>query len=826
MSEEKNVTIRIKVYGIVQGVGFRPTVARHAAKAGITGSVCNKGPYVEIFAQGEDRAVRYFAELLEKKPPRRAVVLKMDIKSADDCGLSFSSFEIIESEKTKGEIFISPDIAICDDCRRELEDPGDRRYLHPFINCTCCGPRLTILDALPYDRERTSMKMFPMCPVCEREYHSPLSRRYDAQPVCCNDCGPEVYLAGDHEVRGREAITYTRRVISQGGIAAVKGIGGFHLCCDASNEEAVAELRRRKNRPAKPFAVMMRDEKAVERECEMSAAQREILTGHQKPILLLSKKEGGKLCRGIAPGNPTVGVMLPYAPVQVLLFDYPDGITMPDCLVMTSGNISGAPICRDDTEAMQELGNICDCILSHNRKIRIRADDSVMDFFEGAPYMIRRSRGYAPLPYMLSKWDEAAEKISGAGVLAIGGELKNTFCIGTGGLFYPSSYIGDLADVRSVRALEETIERYASLLEVRPDVIACDLHPRYNSLIVAEKMAERMGGENGSGPLPVIKVQHHYAHILSCMAENDHRGPVIGVSMDGTGFGTDGTIWGGEILTADYRGFTRDASIKPFLQVGGDMSSRDGWRIAVSMLSTMVSRGVFEREDAEPGETASLPDVTELAGLLGLCTAQEASVISKMARRKMNAVTSTSAGRLFDAVSAICGICRHSTFEGEASMALEFAAERYEKGAAEAEMETAQKSDAYGRTGGPADIPAREAGRWILPTGEIVADIVRQRLEGEDPDRLAWIFHRRLADQVIACCVRIREEKGITAAALSGGCFQNRLLLGFVRDGLRAEGFEVLTHHLVPPNDGGIALGQAAAAMQALADGRIEIRKQ
>lgn len=824
MNEEKRVTIRIKVYGIVQGVGFRPTVARHAAKAGITGSVCNKGPYVEIFAQGETEAVRYFTSLLEKKPPRRAAVLKMDVKNADDRGLSFSSFEIIESEKTKGEIFISPDIAICDDCKRELLDPEDRRYLHPFINCTCCGPRLTILDALPYDRERTSMKMFPMCAVCAREYHSPHSRRYDAQPVCCNDCGPEVYLAGREEVRGQEAITYTRRVIAEGGIAAVKGIGGFHLCCDASNEEAVSELRRRKNRPVKPFAVMMRDEQAVDRECIVSPAQREIMIGHQKPILLMTKRAGGKLCQSIAPGNPTVGVMLPYAPVQVLLFDYPDGITMPDCLVMTSGNISGAPICRDDREAMQELGNICDCILSHDRKIRIRADDSVMDFFDGEPYMIRRSRGYAPLPYMLSMREDEADRVSGAGVLAIGGELKNTFCIGTGGLFYPSSYIGDLADVRSVRALEETIVRYASLLEVKPDVIACDMHPKYNSVSVAEKMAETMGRESGSGPLPVIKVQHHYAHVLSCMAENDHRGPVIGVSMDGTGYGTDGTIWGGEILTADYRGFTRDASIRPFLQVGGDLSSRDGWRIAVSMLSTMDIPGSPERDGAAPEETEGpAPDAAGLAERLKLCTAKEAAVISKMAAKRMNAVVSTSAGRLFDAVSAICGICRHSTFEGEASMALEFAAERYESTLKAAEnKEESEKGSEAGHVRSPQDSPVREAGRWILPTESIVSDIVRQRLMGEDPDRLAFLFHRRLADQVIESCVRIREENGVGTAALSGGCFQNRLLLKFVKNGLREEGFEVLTHHLVPPNDGGIALGQAAAAMQAVADGRIE----
>ena len=794
-------TLRIKVYGIVQGVGFRPTVARHAAEAGVTGSVCNKGPYVEIFAQGSEEQTERFVNLLEKRPPRRAAVLKMDVRSADSSGLGFQSFEIIESAKTKGEIFISPDIAICEECKTELFDPSDRRYLHPFINCTCCGPRLTILDALPYDRERTSMKMFPMCPQCAQEYHSPSSRRYDAQPVCCNECGPEVYLAGEESVRGKDAITRTRRIIAEGGIAAIKGIGGFHLCCDATNEEAVAKLRTRKTRPVKPFAVMMRDEAAVERECVVSERQREILTGHQKPILLLEKKPQGRLCPSIAPGNPTVGVMLPYAPVQLLIFDYTDGIEMPDCLVMTSGNVSGAPICRDDAEALQELGNLCDCILSHDRRIRIRADDSVMDFYDGEPYMIRRSRGYAPLPYMLSAWGENMGEGHGTGILAIGGELKNTFCIGTGSLFYPSSYIGDLADLRSVKALEETTERYAKLLEVTPQVIACDMHPRYNSVTTALDIAEKIGRQRGAEPLPVVRVQHHYAHILSCMAENDFSDRVIGVSMDGTGYGTDGSIWGGEILTADYHDFDRSASIRSFLQVGGDLSSRDGWRIAVSMLHSISKN---------EGAPSPLADAGEAIKKLALCTAQEASVLMKMADRGLNAVISTSAGRLFDAVSAICGICRHSTFEGEASMALEFAAERYDKRADAAEIGVSAGTVCEG-----------EDGRLILPTEQIVREITLRRLQGDDPDLLAWVFHRRLADQIIEACREIRKRNGVSAAALSGGCFQNRLLLDMVKKGLEREGFTVLIHHLVPANDGGIALGQAVAALQAVYDKRV-----
>ena len=364
---KNEVTKQIRVYGIVQGVGFRPTVSRHAATHQIRGSVSNKGPYVEIFAQGPEEAVDGFISEIENKPPKRAAILKMNIEPVEEAE-DFTEFAIIESEKTKGEIFVSPDIAICDECKEEMFDPKNRRYLHPFINCTCCGPRLTILDALPYDRERTSMKEFPMCPECEAEYYNPESRRYDAQPVCCNMCGPEVYLIKTSDrtidMKGSDAITEARRVISEGGIVAVKGIGGFHLCCDASNEAAVELLRKRKRRPAKPFAVMARNLEVVQSVCELSKEQEEILTGHQKPILLLVRKEieTKQLCSSVAPGNPKVGVMLPYAPVQLLLFQYPDGIKMPDFLVMTSGNVSGAPISRSDEEALEELSEFCDCI--------------------------------------------------------------------------------------------------------------------------------------------------------------------------------------------------------------------------------------------------------------------------------------------------------------------------------------------------------------------------------------------------------------------------------------------------------------------------------
>ena len=754
-------TRRIRVYGVVQGVGFRPTASRLAAESGITGTVANRGSYVEIIAQGEEESIEAFLLALRLRPPKRAAVLKIDVKDVQDAP-AYDRFRIIESEKVAGEIFISPDIAVCDDCIREMFDRNDRRYLHPFINCTSCGPRLTILEGLPYDRERTSMKEFPMCPACKKEYYDRRSRRFDAQPVACPDCGPEYYLLKSGE-RGHEAISRARRMIAEGKIVAIKGIGGFHLCCSAENPEAVRTLRTRKTRPMKPFAVMMRDMDTVRRECEVPPEAEEILTGHQKPIVLLPRIPGGFVCEETAPDNPKIGVMLPYAPIHLLLFHYDDGIEMPDCLIMTSGNVSGAPICRDDAEAEEELGNLADAILSHNRKIRIRADDSVMDIFDGKPYMIRRSRGYAPLPFILGEAFDAP-------VIGIGGELKNTFCVGRGGIFYPSPYIGDMEDIRTYAALTETVGRFTKLLEAKPEVCAADLHPRYHSAEAAESLG-----------LPVVRIQHHYAHILSCMAENEHTSPVIGLSFDGTGYGTDGTIWGGEVLLADFEGFERKGHIKPFLMTGGDAAAREGWRVAVTML------GALYKDNS-----------VDIIQKLGIAEPSPAKTILMMADRGLNTVTSTSAGRLFDAASAVLGLRRASTFEGEASMALEFAAGRY----AEKEREPAE----WGR------VSFSEENPIVLPTDELIKRLAEGRLAGEDTDKLAYIFHEGLAEMAAAAASEIAGETGIRTAALSGGCFQNLLLTRLTAEKLKKRGFCVLLHSQIPPNDGGIALGQAAAA--------------
>ncbi|HCI73680.1 MAG TPA: carbamoyltransferase HypF [Lachnospiraceae bacterium] len=774
-------TKRIRLYGIVQGVGFRPFVSRAAMELGISGSVCNRGSYVEVIARGSEDRLERFLQVLRDDPPERSVILKIDVKDAD-VPYELPGFEIIESEKEKGEIFISPDIAICPECRKELYDPSNRRYLHPFINCTQCGPRLTILDELPYDRARTSMKEFPMCPSCAQEYEDPVSRRYDAQPVCCNDCGPQVYLAGRKE-RGADAIREARRLLSEGKILAVKGIGGFHLCCDATSQEAVMKLRRRKQRPVKPFAVMMRDEAAVDRACVLDEAKRRILTGYQKPILLLEKKEESGLCEAVAPGNPKVGVMLPYAPVQMLLFDYPDGIRMPDCLVMTSGNVSGAPICRDDAEAMEELGAFADAILSHDRKIRIRCDDSVMDFADGKEIMVRRSRGYAPLPVL------TGGEYAGC-VLAAGGELKNTFCIGIGSMFYPSAYVGDLADPRSVRALEESILRMEALLERKPDAVVCDLHPAYHSTQLSSEIAKER-------KIPLIQVQHHFAHIVSCMAENDLDGEVLGASFDGTGWGTDKTIWGGELMRADRGSFERFGSIRPFRMVGGDLASRQGWRIAASMIHSMVKDEARE---------------AEIAGCLQLCEAQQIRTIGRMSEKGLNTTLSTSAGRLFDAVSAILGICRESTFEGEASTSLMFAAQRYrgKNAARDAGLDPYDAEEMF-----------RPEGVFLtLPTDLLVSRILEGRLAGRDVFALAAWFHECLAGMIAAAILTESKRTGLKRAVLSGGVYQNTLLLRETSRNLEEGGMKVYTHHLIPPNDGGISLGQALAAQEIIKRGK------
>ncbi len=774
---------RIKIYGIVQGVGFRPFVKREADRLGIRGTVQNKGSYVEIRAYGSEEKIRLFIDELNSGAPERAVVIRTGITlNEEDSGKPGNSdlidFSIIESEHRGGKKFIPPDLGICRECAAELFDPGNRRYLHPFINCTQCGPRFTILKKLPYDRERTSMASFPMCKDCNKEYYDKESRRFDAQPVCCNSCGPSLYIIGK-DLKGKDAVSEVRQVILSGGIAALKGIGGFHLCCNALDEAAVRRLRERKKRVSKPFAVMLRDMDTIRRECRVGPVAEKLLTGYQKPIVLIGKSGSGKIPEAVAPRNPKLGVMLPYAPVQLLLFSMDDGIKdFPDSLIMTSGNVSDAAICISDEEAERELDGIADIFLSNNREILTRADDSVMDIFEGRPYMIRRSRGFAPLPLLIPEGSDpgdASDPRSGISSLALGGELKNSFCISAANMLYPSAYIGDLTDRRSVEALKSGIVRMEELLEAEPEVFISDLHPGYNSSKLAEKLAKERDK-------PLIKLQHHYAHILSVMAENSFEDPVIGAAFDGTGYGSDGSIWGGEIIKADRQGFSRLSHIKPFKMPGGDAAAKEGWRVALSMI-----------HDHYPGKEI------EISEKLGLCRKEEAEAVCSAIDANVGVVMSTSAGRLFDAVSAVLGICRSSSYEGEAASLLQFAAEGYaeRKGIDIAEIMSTNRNS-----------PVQGSQSEIMSTDRALGMIVEKALEGVDSSELAFLFHRIFAGQVVSEVREQAEKNSIETTALSGGCFQNLLFLKMVKEGLEKSGLKVLIHSLIPPNDGGISVGQ------------------
>lgn len=751
--------LKVRVFGVVQGVGFRPFVHNLAQKHGLVGNVCNKGPFVDIEIQGGEQKLAAFLRSLRKEAPARSIIRQIDTQELPIA--QYNGFAILQSENTGGEVFPSPDIGICDDCKRELFDKNDRRYLHPFINCTACGPRLTILDEMPYDRARTSMGRFPMCKTCEKEYTSPENRRYHAQPVCCNDCGPQLEVIGNESCRCADInpIIAVRSVIRNGGIAAVKGIGGFHLCCDARNTQAVSRLRMLKGRPAKPFAVMVRDIDAAKRECYVDAIAEKHLDSPEKPILLLEKRCNGLVCEQTAPENPNLGLMLPYAPVQLLIFNYPDGEGFTDCLVMTSGNRGGEPICKDGNEAAIKLSSMCDIILSNNREIRMRADDSVMSLYKGKPYMLRRSRGYSPLPVTFVKKSSSA-------VFAVGGELKNAFCLGRGDKLYLSAHIGDLSGVSSVETLDDTYKRFKKLLRIEPEVLVCDLHPRYNSTAYAKMLANEQG-------LPILQVQHHYAHVAACMAENNLDGEVIGVAFDGTGYGTDGTIWGGEFLRASYDGFERISSVAPFAFAGGDAASREGWRPAIGQLAAVCG---FEK-------------TKEFSQALSLCSGEQFAAQTGLIKSVFNCVTSTSVGRLFDAASAILGLKRVSTYEGEAALALETAAERY-----------------LADGGNHCTLPETN-------TNDIIKSLAMKVLDGEQSGKLAYAFHATLAQVVLRGCEESRRRTGLSRVALSGGVFANRLLLQLCEKNLTAAGFKVFRHSLVPCNDGGIALGQAAIAL-------------
>ncbi|HJV66928.1 MAG TPA: carbamoyltransferase HypF [Geomonas sp.] len=752
----------IEVTGIVQGVGFRPFVYRLAQRLGLCGWVRNTGRGVDIEVEGDPESVRLFPVALKEEAPPLALISSLSVASLAPSGEE--GFAIFESAGSAAGGEVPPDCEVCDDCLAELLDPTNRRYHYPFINCTNCGPRYSIITGIPYDRPVTTMAPFEMCPDCLREYHDPGHRRFHAQPNACPVCGPRLRLCGGggRELPG-DALSLTRAALRSGQIVAIKGVGGFHLAVDACNEAAVARLRERKQRDEKPFALLVPDLDAVRRIAHCGETEARLLIGTERPVVLLPKLDdllGAPPCEGghpvsplVAPNNHWLGVMLPSNPLQHLLF-----LDQPGPLVMTSGNLSGEPIVYSEEEAFSRLSGIADLFLTHNREIRTRSDDSVIRVFRGEPLFLRRSRGYVPRAVKLPAEIPA--------VLALGGELKNAFCLTRGDRAFMSQHIGDLANTETVASLEENVGHLEHLLEIEPRLVAHDLHPDYLSTAVAQRIQ-----------LPRLAVQHHHAHLASCMAENGLDGEMIGVIFDGTGYGLDGAIWGGEFLVGGYRGFRRRGHLRYLRLPGGDAAVKEPYRMAIAALHGVFGSELF-------GQGLSVTELVEPA---------QRGILLKMIERGINSPLTSSCGRLFDAVAALIGVRTQVNYEGQAAMELEALAERGH---------------------------AREPYPYLIQEGDplqvdflsTVAAICEDIARGRDVSGMAAAFHLALADAVVEVCSRLRSESGLERVALSGGVFQNRLFTETVADKLEVAGFEVFCHRLVPPNDGGLALGQAMVA--------------
>jgi len=754
--------VRVHIQGVVQGVGFRPFVYGLARRYSLAGWVRNTSGGVQIEAEGASRDVQEFVQALEREAPPLAHIDRLEAEEFEAPG--FTAFEILSSEPRPGEYQpISPDVSLCEDCRRELHDPADRRYRYPFINCTNCGPRFTIITDIPYDRPNTTMAAFPLCPDCAAEYQDPLDRRFHAQPVACPVCGPHIWLEvpGESTAQGEQALQAARQMLARGAILAVKGLGGFHLACDAGNEAAVGRLRERKLRVDKPFALMMYDTAAVERDCEVGLAEIELLTSIERPIVILERRQDSTIAPAAAPGQRTLGVMLPYTPLHELLLEPAAGF--PPALVMTSGNLSEEPIATDNDEARLRLAGLADGFLLHNRPIRTRCDDSVVRAFDGSPYLLRRARGYAPYPVHLA-WD-------GPSVLAAGAELKNTFCLTRGQHAFISHHIGDLENLETLGAFEDGVEHYQRLFRMQPEWVAYDLHPDYLATRFALRYAEQAG-------LPASAVQHHHAHIASCMAEHglEPGERVIGLSFDGTGFGEDGAIWGGEVLYCGYPSFERLSHLAYVPLPGGDQAVRQPWRTALAWLWQV---GLAWEDDLPP---------------VGAASEAERGVIERMLESGLNSPPTSSLGRLFDAVAALCGVRMQVNYEAQAAIELESRLDPDERGAYPFEVTAGEFSAA----------PAIEA---------LVADLRAACPVGQ----LSARFHNGLAQLALELAQQARRSTGCAAVALSGGVWQNMALLRSTLRLLRKDGFEVLVHRRVPANDGGLSLGQAAvAAVRAL----------
>jgi len=723
---------QIRIRGTVQGVGFRPFVLNLARKLDISGFVRNTEAGVEIEAEG--RELPAFLVRLRTECPPLARIAEIDVADLPPAGAA--GFEIRQSAAPVGDFaLVPPDIATCDDCLRDLSDPANRRYLYPFTNCTNCGPRYTIIQDVPYDRAATTMSGFRMCVACEAEYHDPSDRRFHAQPNACPECGPRI-SAAIGEVRGW---------LSEGRIVAIKGLGGYHLACDAGNDGAVRLLRQRKRRGNKPFALMVRSLEAASALCFVDGEAAREVTGPRRPIVLLRRRPDAMVSPAVAPGVPDLGVMLPYTPLHHLLFAGGEF----RALVMTSGNLSEEPIVSREEE-LPRLEHLADRFLTHNRPIRTAVDDSVVRLFRGQPVVLRRSRGFAPAPIDLGRPLPP--------LVATGGELKNAFCLTTGHYGILSQHIGDLENYETLVFFRQTLDHMQRFFRVNPCAVAHDLHPGYLSTRAALEMN-----------LPMIGVQHHHAHAASCMAEHRLQGKAIGVAFDGTGYGADGAIWGGEVLVCDYAGFERRYHLRYIPLAGGDSAVREPWRAALAYL-----------RDAglSPAEAPALAAVDE----------RRMRVVSTMIERRFQTVDTSSCGRVFDAVSALLGVCLESRYEAEAAM----------------ELEAAANDD---NAVFPFDLAAGE-----IDLRETIRALIGGIRRGDSVTSLSARFHNTLARAIVAACEDVRRSDGLSRVCLSGGSFQNMRLLEATVSGLEAAGFEVYWQSEVPPNDGGLSLGQAVIA--------------
>ncbi len=753
VAEKARQLKHITVQGVVQGVGFRPFIFRLARECDLTGWVLNTSSSVEIELEGSADSLDRFIGSLRRDAPPLARIESIDVKSASPN--RYSTFEIRESKQDEGYQLISPDIATCRECIHELFDPLDRRFRYPFTNCTNCGPRFTIISDIPYDRPNTTMSVFPMCDACKREYEDPLNRRFHAQPNACPVCGPRVWLenAEGSVLACDDVIAEAARLLGLGSILAIKGLGGFHLACDACNEAAVDVLRSRKGRPHKPLAVMMRDLDEVRKECECSEEEARLLLSPHAPIVLLRWREDSRIARNVAPGNRYIGLMLAYTPLHhVLLHD----VGRP--LVMTSGNLTEEPITKDNGEAKRRLEGLADYFLLHNRDIHSRYDDSVCMVADGKPQPIRRARSYAPFPIKLP--------FASASVLAVGAQEKSTFCLTRDQYAFVSQHIGDLENIETLEHFTATINLYKRLFRIRPELIAHDLHPDYLSTRYALE---------AKADLPVVGVQHHHAHIVSCMVDNNMTDPVIGVAFDGSGWGPDGTVWGGEFLVADLQGFRRVGRIEPLPLPGGELAIKRPYRIAIGYLYRLLG---------------SLPELPFLSDV----TKEERVLIAEQIDKGINAPLTSSCGRLFDAVSALLNVCKTITFEGQAAIELEMCSTATGKGRAYAY--------ALEEQGGMLQVRVRP----------LLESILNDIDSGVPVQEIGLAFHETIARMIREVANRVSAQTGIRRVALSGGCFQNRLLVRKTLSLLRDTGLDPLVHRQVPCNDGGISLGQAAIA--------------